>query len=142
MGALAITTLAGAHLLRDAGPWPLVRAMAPFLTGCTLVFWAMASWWIPLLLILGVWRHLGRRVPLNYSADYWSLVFPLGMYSTATLRLAEVIDLSALRIVSTVFLYAVFVAWAATCFGLVRALGRIIWIRRNSSTFPAPARGG
>jgi hypothetical protein len=32
---------------------------------------ATATWWIPMPVILGVWRHVYRRFPLKYSPMYW-----------------------------------------------------------------------
>jgi hypothetical protein len=43
------------------------------------------TWWVPLLVIIGVWRHARRHWPLTYDPALWSVVFPLGMYSVATL---------------------------------------------------------
>ena len=40
------------------------------LKGLTLLFWATGSWWIPLLLIPGVWRYLIRRFPFQYDPLY------------------------------------------------------------------------
>jgi tellurite resistance protein TehA-like permease len=124
MGALAITTLAGAHLLRASAQWRLLREVAPFLEGFTLFFWAAGTWWIPLLLIVEVWRHLFGRVPLAYSPDYWSFVFPLGMYSVATFMLARVMRLPFLAKISTVFAALALVAWIVTFAGMVRGLLR------------------
>ncbi|MEO6798470.1 MAG: hypothetical protein ABI178_00820, partial [Rhodanobacter sp.] len=42
--------------------------------------WATATWWIPLLAILELWRHGLRHVRLRYEVDDWDIVFPLGMY--------------------------------------------------------------
>src|SRR5690606_23214038 len=83
MGAVAITTLAGANLLLSAGDSPLLEELRPFLKGFTLFFWAAGTWWIPLLVLLGAWRHLVRRLPLRYDPQYWGMVFPLGMYAAA-----------------------------------------------------------
>src|SRR5690606_34335306 len=51
MGAVAITTLAGSLLILEAESWNLLRDILPFLRGFTLFFWAIATWWIPLLLL-------------------------------------------------------------------------------------------
>jgi tellurite resistance protein TehA-like permease len=119
MGAVAISTLAGATLLRGASLSPTVAEVAPFVKGFSLFFWAIGSWWIPMLLALGVWRYLICGVPLAYDPLYWVGVFPLGMYSVCTHRLADVLNLPYLMPLS--FLFAVFavIAWAAAFAGLI-----------------------
>src|SRR5215211_6435053 len=54
---------------------PLLAELLPFLKGMTLLFWATATWWIPVLVILGIWRHLIRRFPFRYDPLYWGAVF-------------------------------------------------------------------
>ena len=51
------------------------------------MFWAFATWLIPVLVAAGWWRHVRRRVPLRYEATLWSIVFPLGMYAVAGIYL-------------------------------------------------------
>src|SRR5205823_5307027 len=80
MGAVAITTLAGARLILASEGSHILADMLPFIKGFTLFFWSTGSWWIPLLVILGIWRHIYIRFPLRYDPQYWGLVFPLGMY--------------------------------------------------------------
>jgi len=124
MGALAIATLAGALLLSAADRWSLLGELRPFLAGFTLLFWTTATWWIPLLLIVEIWRHAWGRVKWIYSPDYWSLVFPLGMYSAATAALANALDLTFLSPIAAIFAWVAAFAWAVTFFGLVRSLAR------------------
>lgn len=130
MGAMAITTLAGSVLILEADHTQVIQDIMPFLKGITLLFWATATWWIPLMLILGVWRHGYKRVPIVYDPSYWALVFPLGMYTACTYQLAKAIPLDFLFIVPRYFVYLAIAAWAITMLGLLRQLGR---------TFFAPA---
>jgi tellurite resistance protein TehA-like permease len=122
MGAVAISTLAGTWLVTAAPHSPVVQELLPFVKGFTLLFWATATWWIPMLVILGVWRHVYRRYPLEYDPLYWGAVFPLGMYTVSTWRLAHMIDAPYLVTVSRLFLYVALAAWAITSAGLARHL--------------------
>jgi len=120
MGAVAISTLAGTMLLAATSQSPLLSELAPFIKGLTLLFWATATWWIPMLVILGIWRHVYRKFPLRYDPLYWGAVFPLGMYTACTFRLTKVIDVKCLNFIPVAFVYMALVAWTMTLVGLLR----------------------
>jgi tellurite resistance protein TehA-like permease len=124
MGAVAISTLAGTMLLAAAPRSPLLSELTPFIKGVTLLFWSTATWWIPMLVILGVWRHIYRRFPLRYDPLFWGAVFPLGMYTACTVRLTQVIQTDFLLFLPRAFVYIALTAWAATFIGLMHQLTR------------------
>lgn len=118
MGAVAITTLAGANIILK-GSQPFIVELLPFIKGFTLFFWATGTWWIPLLLIFGAWRHLIKRFPLTYHPLYWGLVFPFGMYTVCTFQLAKALELDFLLVIPRYFVYLAIIAWLAAFIGLV-----------------------
>lgn len=140
MGAMAISTLAGIRLAGEAGRMPLLTELIPFLKGMTLLFWATATWWIPVLLALGAWRHLVRRVPLTYEHGYWAVVFPLGMYTACTQNLIREFGLPFLKPIPSVFLWIALAAWGVTFAGLFRHL--IASIRGGAVQGPSPPPEG
>jgi tellurite resistance protein TehA-like permease len=137
MGAAAISTNAGSALLLTDSGMPFLQSMRPFIDGMTLIIWAWGTWWIPLLVLIGVWKHGIRRIPLTYTPLFWSLVFPLGMYALASLRLSLASDFPPLRTVSVVMVWIALAAWSATAGGLLLASWRG-W--RSMAASPAAAR--
>ncbi len=116
MGAVAIATLAGAQLmsLPASGELaPLLGFVAPF----TVLLWATSTFWIPLLVILFIWKEM-QRGPHGYDVGLWSAVFPLGMYVVATHDYATAARLWFLdRIPKTLFWIALLV-WVLTFVGM------------------------
>lgn len=122
MGAVAITTLAGTTLISRAPLLPLLNDLLPFLEGFTLFFWAAATWWIPLLLILMVWRHVIMRYPFRYEPQYWAMAFPLAMYTTGTLRLADALRLDFLRTIPHGFVWVAALVWLTVFGGMMHGV--------------------
>ena len=122
MGAVAITTLAGSRLIIAAESWPLLNEVGSFLKGFTLFFWAAGTWWIPLLLILGFWRHVYKRFPLKYDPQYWGMVFPFGMYTVCTFQFSKAIGFQPLLVIPRYFIYLALAGWMAASLGLVYTL--------------------
>ena len=86
----AITVLAGARILHVSHVVPVTRAAAGFVVGSSFTLWTFGTWLIPLLIVPGLWKYTGRRWPLAYEPALWSVVFPLGMCSVATLSFGRV----------------------------------------------------
>ncbi len=121
-GAVAITVLAGSTILLDADASAQLRRVAPFVEGVVVLAWATATFWFPLMVAIGVWRHLIRRVPLRYYPSLWTMVFPLGMYGVATFRMTRALDLEFLQWLPSLTFAVALSAWAATALGLVVAV--------------------
>jgi tellurite resistance protein TehA-like permease len=140
MGAAAISANAGSTLILTHSGLPFLNAMRPFIDGVTLIVWAWATWWIPLLVLLGVWKHGIRRVPLTYTPMLWSLVFPLGMYALTTARLSLAADFAPLRSMADAMMWIALAAWTATALGLVVASWQSVQHYAKAGA-DAPARG-
>ncbi|GIK76516.1 MAG: tellurite resistance/C4-dicarboxylate transporter family protein [Thermoleophilia bacterium] len=124
MGAMAISTLAGALLIRGTPDAPFLESLRPFLEGFTVFYWATGTWWIPMIAILAVWRYGFSRLPLVYNPLYWGAVFPLGMYAVATYMMEDAMDFGFLDPLPQVFFAIALAAWLLTASGLVRSLRR------------------
>jgi tellurite resistance protein TehA-like permease len=118
MGAAAISALAGANLALAAPSSVTIRELLPFVRGLALMWWATASWWIPMLISLGVWRHIFSKFPLRYDPLYWGAVFPLGMYTVATVRISAALDVARLSAIARPFVYVALGAWCLVAVGL------------------------
>lgn len=124
MGAMAISTLAGALLILNAPQAPFLAALLPFLKGFTVFYWATGTWWIPMLALLAAWRYGYERFPLRYDPLYWGAVFPLGMYAASTLELDRAMEFGLLGGLAQAFFYVALVAWTAAFAGMLRTLVR------------------
>lgn len=134
MGSVAISTLAGANFIIAVNETGYMADLIPFLKGFTALYWATATWWIPMLLILGVWRHGVRKFAFTYDPLYWGLVFPLGMYSVCTYKMAGIFDMALLYVIARIFLVAGVVAWSLTFMSMFkRPLYAILLLLKSRS---------
>jgi tellurite resistance protein TehA-like permease len=131
MGAMAISTLAGAQLAANAPQAPFLAALLPFVQGFTILYWATGTWWLPLLVALTAWRYLVRRDARRADALDWSMVFPLGMYSAATHHMDASVTQGLLAPLDRVFFVLALLAWTAT------AIARVALWRQHRATAAA-----
>lgn len=122
MGAVAISTLAGATLLGTAARQPLLESFIPFIGVGTLLLWAVTTWWIPWLFIMGAWRHVVMRYPAWYEPGWWGMVFPLGMYTVATATAGRALDLPVFAHIASWFVWLALAAWTATFANMLATL--------------------
>lgn len=118
MGAVAISSLAGALLIQKSAQWEFLSSIQYFVTGMTLMLWAFGTWWIPIIVFLGFWRHVLKQYPLSYHPQYWGMVFPLGMYTVSTYRISQIQNLEMQSPIASGFIYLAVIAWSLTFIGL------------------------
>ncbi len=125
VGAAAITVLAGTKLMAiptlHVGPFVLRDLLSPLM----IAFWADATFWIPLLLLLFAWKHVIRHRRFSYVPGLWSVVFPLGMYCAATLQAETAYGIPFLHLVARGFFWVAFLVWAVTMCGALSAAARV-----------------
>jgi tellurite resistance protein TehA-like permease len=119
MGGLAIATLAGdrvhlAALTIVAEDWLLTAVRL-----VTVATWVVATLWIPALVYA-----TSRRLHLRFTGAWWAMVFPLGMYSSATFAMNIETRWRPFQAVSLVFFWIAFGAWLAVALAAVVAFRR------------------
>lgn len=125
MGAAAISANAGTSLLLTESSLSFIAMQRPFIDGITMMIWAWGTWWIPMLALFSIWKHVVNRLPLSYEPVMWSFVFPLGMYSVASGRLGLAAEFAPLQWISHMMIWVALIAWLFVVLGLARKIGRL-----------------
>lgn len=144
MGATAISVRAAAGLLvlgsQVSSPvHSMVAEMRPFLIGISVVLWSFGSWWIPLLILFGIWRYVLRRYPRSYEPRLWSVVFPLGMYTVASWSLGKAANLHFMVTIARGWVWVGLAAWAVVLVMMVVSLATNDGGRQTSPASDAAA---
>ena len=126
MGATAISARAAAGILLLKGPATqvVVNDLRPFLVGLSVVLWSFGTWWIPLLILFGLWRYVVKGYSRRYEPRLWSVVFPLGMYTVASYTLGSTTKLDFMVSISRVWLWVGVAAWLAVFISMLTELVR------------------
>lgn len=130
MGAVAITVVAGARVV-EMLQTPIVDATRGLVAGLSVVLWSFASWLIPVLVAVGVWRHVVHRVTLRYVPAMWSIVFPLGMYAVAGMYLGQADRLPFVEAVGRAWFWVGLAAWVLAAGAMTRSLALSVARGRN-----------
>ena len=138
-GAMAITALAGSNLLEARAASPRIDRIAPVIEALVILSWATATFWLPLLLAIGIWRHVVHRIALRYDPSYWALVFPLGMYGAATFAMRAAIGPDDVEWLPRMIFVLALGAWTMAFVGLVRRSVRDITARGRRRGSPGQA---
>src|SRR5699024_2539316 len=119
------TTLAGSVLMIYGTDSALVRELSVFIKGFTLFYWVLGTWWIPLLIALGVWRQIVNHYPFTYDPQVWGMALPIAMYSVGATKLCNALDRGDLMIFPYTPIFASIGVWLDILVGIVFSLMRI-----------------
>ena len=93
------------------------------------VLWGYGLWWVGLASLISL-RYFTAPVPFN--PGWWAYVFPLGVFTLATMALAEIWGSSALHILSITLVVALCLIWLTVA---LRSIAQTV----QASGFAAPA---
>jgi tellurite resistance protein TehA-like permease len=110
MGAASISVLGAVHILGISGA-PSIAGARPWITATAVALWVLATCLIPVLAAAtaAVWLRSRRRP--RYIPSAWMVVFPLGMYATASQQLGAADGLQVVRLVGQGFTWPAAAVW-------------------------------
>ncbi|MCG3109157.1 hypothetical protein L3N51_01447 [Metallosphaera sp. J1] len=120
-GFPALASLSSSLLLLHSSPgYPVLLELRDFLLGSGILVWAYGTWWMPLLFLLFVWKHVGGHISfLKYDFQFWSAVFPIAVYDLGTYFTARVSGIPGVSLISYMFAYISVILWAYQFGGLI-----------------------
>jgi tellurite resistance protein TehA-like permease len=122
MGAAAICANASSGLDMASPVLVVLAEVHAFIDSVALLSWAWATWWIPLLVIISLWKHVIKKVPLRYDPRQWSVVFPLGMYTVASVQLSLASEVDSLHLISHFMIWVAIALWSLLMIALLRRI--------------------
>jgi tellurite resistance protein TehA-like permease len=111
MGGASISVLAAAQLLRVSAA-PAVAVARPWITAAAVALWVLATCLILVLAAATAALWLRSTHCPRYQESAWMVVFPLGMYATASMQLGTAAGLPLVRHTGEVFTWPAAAAWA------------------------------
>ena len=122
MGAAAISANAGSSLSLAPSTLAFLDSLHSVVNGAILLCWSWATWWIPLLVIMGIWKHGILKIPLRYDPMQWNIAFPLGMYTVASYRLALTAEFEPLYWIAELMVWIVLTVWGIVMAALLKQI--------------------
>lgn len=111
MGAAAIAVVDGSQFIIVQDLPAFFGAIKPFMEGVILALWALGTAWIPILVLMGLWKWAYFKVPFRYQTSLWAMVFPVGMYTAATDILGTSLQFPLLQKMVAPLLWITFLLW-------------------------------
>lgn len=146
MGAVAITTVAGSALVQNMSAHPQLGDLVDPTLVVTFLAWAIGTWWIPILIVMDIrklafeglerskpwwvrvfpWLRLGLGSRANHYITplSWGRVFPMGMYTAATLGIAAASGIQELVVIPRYWGWLALLIWALSVTGTLRVAVR------------------
>lgn len=90
--------------------------------GFSVVLWSFGTWFIPMLVLFGLWRYFVRGYSWAYDPRLWSVVFPLGMYTVASITLGRAAEFGFMASLAYSWLWVGVLAWGAVFILMIVAL--------------------
>lgn len=73
------------------------------------IFWGFGLWWLAMAILVTI-RYIYKGIPFNMG--WWAYTFPLGVYTAATLTLAEQTNIAFFYAFGAAFVVLLFITWA------------------------------
>lgn len=134
MGAAAISANASSTLDMALPILSVLYEVHGVIDSMALLTWAWATWWIPLLVIIGFWKHGYHQIPLRYEPRQWNIVFPLGMYTVASVQLSLAAEFDPLHWISHVMIWVAVFVWGLLMIGLIRRISLGLFKKEHQVT--------
>jgi tellurite resistance protein TehA-like permease len=127
-GAAAISVLSGLTLVDAINSTGKLDDLLPFVKGTSYLLWITGSWWIPVSIVIEIWRYFQVRVPVKYHPIQWSMIFVIGNYSLASYKTGQILGIQSIIKIGKIFLHASIILWivlfVAMVFSLIRNFKR------------------
>lgn len=110
-GAAAISVVSALTLMEKINLSGKLDEMLPFIRGTAYLIWITGTWWIPVSIAIELWRYLRVKVPVKYHPVQWSMIFVVGMYSLASMKIGQETGMQSIVLIGKLFLYASLILW-------------------------------